>query len=175
MELVVGKVMVVQLDMAIIVIPILNLLYCDAELPCQLGSGGRNDSTAGGGVLAIGSLEHPISSLSVDGSLTANGGSSREGTSLVLKGFMGHFVRVIANFGLAREITSQPPYTVMSQHGQHTPLCLNTLVPGTRSTSPVPKIWAWCWEWEPLWPSYLLSVHFFQGQVNRMKYKRFVV
>nr|GEW67291.1 hypothetical protein [Tanacetum cinerariifolium] len=55
------------------------------------GYGGGNDSTAAGGVIAIGSLEHPISSLSVDGSLTANGGCSREGTSLVLKGFMGHF------------------------------------------------------------------------------------
>nr|GEV18410.1 glycine-rich protein [Tanacetum cinerariifolium] len=63
----------------------LNLPYDDAELPCQLGSGGGNDSTAAGGVLAIGSLEHPISNLSVDGSITANRGSSREGTSLVLK------------------------------------------------------------------------------------------
>ncbi|GKC63278.1 hypothetical protein Tco_1095876, partial [Tanacetum coccineum] len=58
-----------------------GLPYGDAELPCQLGSGGGNDSTAGGGVLVIGSLEHPISSLSVDGSLTANGGSSGEGTA----------------------------------------------------------------------------------------------
>nr|GFA38781.1 hypothetical protein [Tanacetum cinerariifolium] len=79
-ELAIGEVMVVQLDMAVIMIPVLNLLYVDAELPCQLGSG------------AIGSLEHPISSLSVDGSLTPNGGSFREWTSPVLKGFMGHFV-----------------------------------------------------------------------------------
>nr|GEU95722.1 hypothetical protein [Tanacetum cinerariifolium] len=55
--------------------------YGDAELPCQLGSGGKNDSTAGGGVL-------------------------------VLVRYM-----VIADFGLAREITFQPPYTE----------CLNTL------------------------------------------------
>ncbi|GJR01756.1 cyclin-dependent kinase F-4-like protein isoform X1 [Tanacetum coccineum] len=48
----------------------------------------------------IGSLEHPISSLSVDGSLTANGGSSGEGTSLVLKGFMGHFMRYSGTFPL---------------------------------------------------------------------------
>ncbi|GJX42980.1 hypothetical protein Tco_0259656 [Tanacetum coccineum] len=81
-----------------------DLPYGDAELPCQLGSGGGNDSTAGGGVLAIGSLEHPISSLSVDGSLTANGGSSGEGTSLVLKGFMGHFVRISSLVQIMREI-----------------------------------------------------------------------
>ncbi|KAJ0601687.1 hypothetical protein HanIR_Chr03g0131581 [Helianthus annuus] len=57
-----------------------GLPYGDADLPCQLGSGGGNDSiadsTAGGGVLVIGSLEHSISSVSVDGSLTADGGSS---------------------------------------------------------------------------------------------------
>ncbi|KAK9065546.1 hypothetical protein SSX86_014947 [Deinandra increscens subsp. villosa] len=56
-----------------------GLPYGDADLPCQLGSGGGNDSTAdstaGGGILVIGSLEHPISSVSVDGSLTADGGS----------------------------------------------------------------------------------------------------
>ncbi|KAK1417918.1 hypothetical protein QVD17_27054 [Tagetes erecta] len=56
-----------------------GLPYGDADLPCQLGSGGGNDSiahsTAGGGVLVIGSLEHPISNVNVDGSLTADGGS----------------------------------------------------------------------------------------------------
>ncbi|KAL8244754.1 hypothetical protein R6Q59_011012 [Mikania micrantha] len=56
-----------------------GLPYGDANLPCWLGSGGGNDdntdSTAGGGILVIGSLEHPLSSLSVDGSLGADGGS----------------------------------------------------------------------------------------------------
>ncbi|KAI3804675.1 hypothetical protein L1987_26398 [Smallanthus sonchifolius] len=56
-----------------------GLPYGDADLPCQLGSGGGNDciadSTAGGGVLVIGSLEYPTSSVIVDGSLTADGGS----------------------------------------------------------------------------------------------------
>ncbi|GJT06719.1 glycine-rich protein [Tanacetum coccineum] len=98
-----------------------GLPYGDAELPCQLGSGGGNDSTAGGGVLVIGSLEHPISSLFVDGSLTANGRSSVEGTASNPYdlynsdggGSGGVLVqyRVIADFGLAREITSQPTYT----------------------------------------------------------------
>ncbi|KAM0070543.1 hypothetical protein Hdeb2414_s0001g00014361 [Helianthus debilis subsp. tardiflorus] len=59
--------------------------YGDADLPCQLGSGGGNDSiadsTAGGGVLVIGSLEHPISSVSVDGSLIADGGSYGDKTA----------------------------------------------------------------------------------------------
>ncbi|GJY96135.1 hypothetical protein Tco_0512496 [Tanacetum coccineum] len=58
-----------------------GLPYGDAELPCQLGSGGGNDSTVGGGVLVIRSLEHPISSVFVDGSVTANGRSSGEGTA----------------------------------------------------------------------------------------------
>ncbi|PWA99349.1 hypothetical protein CTI12_AA001040 [Artemisia annua] len=35
-------------------------VLCDVELPCQLGSGGGNASTAGGGVLVIGSLEHQV-------------------------------------------------------------------------------------------------------------------
>ncbi|KAI3822027.1 hypothetical protein L1987_09608 [Smallanthus sonchifolius] len=55
-----------------------GLPYGDANLPCWLGSGGGNDeftdTTAGGGVLVIGSLEHPLSSLSVDGSVGADGG-----------------------------------------------------------------------------------------------------
>ncbi|XP_071730346.1 uncharacterized protein [Rutidosis leptorrhynchoides] len=55
-----------------------GLPYGDADLPCQLGSGGGNDSTAGGGILVIGSMVHPISTLSVDGSLTANGGGYGE-------------------------------------------------------------------------------------------------
>ncbi|KVH89933.1 hypothetical protein Ccrd_008071 [Cynara cardunculus var. scolymus] len=56
--------------------------YGDANLPCLLGSGGGNgiitDSTAGGGILVIGSSEHPLSSLSVDGSAGADGGSYKE-------------------------------------------------------------------------------------------------
>nr|GEU69656.1 glycine-rich protein [Tanacetum cinerariifolium] len=84
----------------------------------------------------IGSLEHPISSLFVDGSLTANEGSSGEGTAsnpydlynsdgdepgggsgetillFVNTLFVGESgVAVIADFGLAHEITSQLPYT----------------------------------------------------------------
>ncbi|KAL8209856.1 hypothetical protein R6Q57_006588 [Mikania cordata] len=62
-----------------------GLSYGDADMPCQPGSGGGNDSivdsTAGGGVLVIGSLEHPISSVSVDGSLTADGGNYGEKTA----------------------------------------------------------------------------------------------
>ncbi|XP_071701342.1 uncharacterized protein [Rutidosis leptorrhynchoides] len=53
--------------------------YGDPNLPCFLGSGGGNknntDSTAGGGILVIGSSQHPLSSLSIDGSLGADGGS----------------------------------------------------------------------------------------------------
>nr|KAJ0207051.1 hypothetical protein LSAT_V11C500245200 [Lactuca sativa] len=64
-----------------------GLPYGDADFPCHLGSGGGNayptttptpTPTPGGGVLVIGSLEHPISSLCVDGSLTADGGSYGE-------------------------------------------------------------------------------------------------
>ncbi|XP_076923792.1 uncharacterized protein LOC143586032 [Bidens hawaiensis] len=55
-----------------------GLPYGDASLPCWLGSGGGTDditgSSAGGGVLVIGSLDHPLSTLSVDGSLGADGG-----------------------------------------------------------------------------------------------------
>ncbi|GKC40294.1 cyclin-dependent kinase F-4-like protein isoform X1 [Tanacetum coccineum] len=84
----------------------------------------------------IGSLEHPISSLFVDGSLTANGGSSGEGTASnpydlynsdgggsgsgsggIILLFVNTLsvgesgVAVIADFGLAHEITSRLPYT----------------------------------------------------------------
>ncbi|KAI7726076.1 hypothetical protein M8C21_026406 [Ambrosia artemisiifolia] len=57
-----------------------GLPYGNADLPCWLGSGGGTDditdpTAAGGGVLVIGSLDHPVSSLSVDGSLGADGGS----------------------------------------------------------------------------------------------------
>ncbi|KAJ0770297.1 hypothetical protein HanPI659440_Chr07g0255661 [Helianthus annuus] len=60
-----------------------GLPYGNADLPCWLGSGGGNDditdSTAGGGVIVIGSLDHPLSSLYVDGSLGADGGSHSVG------------------------------------------------------------------------------------------------
>ncbi|KAA8523205.1 hypothetical protein F0562_009628 [Nyssa sinensis] len=54
-----------------------GVAYGNADLPCELGSGSGNDSlagaTAGGGIIVMGSLEHTLSSLSVDGSLRANG------------------------------------------------------------------------------------------------------
>ncbi|KAI9378217.1 hypothetical protein POPTR_018G058300v4 [Populus trichocarpa] len=53
--------------------------YGNAELPCELGSGSGEEmsagSTAGGGIIVMGSLEHPLSSLSVDGSVRADGES----------------------------------------------------------------------------------------------------
>ncbi|OMP10513.1 hypothetical protein CCACVL1_00911, partial [Corchorus capsularis] len=53
--------------------------YGDADLPCELGSGSGNDSlagtTAGGGIIVMGSLEHSLSSLSLYGSLRADGES----------------------------------------------------------------------------------------------------
>ncbi|XP_074286969.1 uncharacterized protein LOC141612149 isoform X2 [Silene latifolia] len=57
--------------------------YGRKHLPCELGSGSGsgngNDSiggyTAGGGIVVIGSMEHPLSSLSVEGSVRADGGS----------------------------------------------------------------------------------------------------
>ncbi|KAJ8750999.1 hypothetical protein K2173_016180 [Erythroxylum novogranatense] len=59
-----------------------GVTYGDAELPCELGSGSGNDSlagtTAGGGVIVMGSMEHPLSSLSVYGSLRADGQSFGE-------------------------------------------------------------------------------------------------
>ncbi|EOY30581.1 Uncharacterized protein TCM_037740 isoform 2 [Theobroma cacao] len=56
--------------------------YGDADLPCELGSGSGNDSlagtTAGGGIIVMGSLEHLLSSLTVYGSLRADGESFGE-------------------------------------------------------------------------------------------------
>ncbi|KAL3500639.1 hypothetical protein ACH5RR_039732, partial [Cinchona calisaya] len=53
--------------------------YGDANLPCELGSGSGNDSltgaTAGGGILVMGSWEHPLVSLSVEGLVKADGES----------------------------------------------------------------------------------------------------
>ncbi|PKA55884.1 hypothetical protein AXF42_Ash014556 [Apostasia shenzhenica] len=56
--------------------------YGDATLPCELGSGSGNDSipdaTTGGGVIVMGSMEHSLSSLSVYGSVRADGESAGE-------------------------------------------------------------------------------------------------
>ncbi|KAI3915295.1 hypothetical protein MKX01_035554 [Papaver californicum] len=52
--------------------------YGNPDLPCELGSGSGNDkygSTAGGGIIVMGSMEHSLSSLSVYGSLRADGES----------------------------------------------------------------------------------------------------
>ncbi|KAI3468162.1 hypothetical protein Pfo_024825 [Paulownia fortunei] len=58
-----------------------GISYGDANLPCELGSGSGNDSlaisTAGGGILVMGSLEHPLVSLYVEGSVRADGDSFR--------------------------------------------------------------------------------------------------
>ncbi|WOL09055.1 hypothetical protein Cni_G17808 [Canna indica] len=51
--------------------------YGDADLPCELGSGSGNDtiptSTAGGGIIVMGSMEHSLVGLSVYGSVEADG------------------------------------------------------------------------------------------------------
>ncbi|KAL5190276.1 hypothetical protein HKD37_04G009752 [Glycine soja] len=53
--------------------------YGSATLPCELGSGSGNGNstgtTAGGGIIVVGSLEHPLSSLSIQGYVKANGGN----------------------------------------------------------------------------------------------------
>ncbi|KAG0575849.1 hypothetical protein KC19_5G035100 [Ceratodon purpureus] len=54
--------------------------YGNSELPCELGSGGGNPGlgslTAGGGIIVLGSLEHPVTTLEVYGALAADGESS---------------------------------------------------------------------------------------------------
>lgn len=54
-----------------------GISYGTPDLPCELGSGSGNGSstgtTAGGGIIVIGSLEHPLSSLSIKGSVIADG------------------------------------------------------------------------------------------------------
>ncbi|OMO66886.1 hypothetical protein CCACVL1_20946 [Corchorus capsularis] len=56
-----------------------GISYGNSELPCELGSGSGNessaDSTTGGGVIVMGSMEHPLSSLSVEGAVRADGES----------------------------------------------------------------------------------------------------
>ncbi|XP_020170112.1 uncharacterized protein [Aegilops tauschii subsp. strangulata] len=53
--------------------------YGSADLPCELGSGSGNvsttSSTAGGGIIVMGSLEQSLPILSLSGSVEANGGS----------------------------------------------------------------------------------------------------
>jgi hypothetical protein len=52
--------------------------YGNPNLPCELGSGSGNlsgISTAGGGILVMGSWEQPLMSLSIEGSVRADGGS----------------------------------------------------------------------------------------------------
>ncbi|KAG8657275.1 hypothetical protein MANES_03G057400v8 [Manihot esculenta] len=59
-----------------------GISYGNAEFPCELGSGSGDDNssskTAGGGIIVMGSLEHPLSSLSVEGSVGADGESFEE-------------------------------------------------------------------------------------------------
>ncbi|XP_022750126.1 uncharacterized protein LOC111299295 isoform X3 [Durio zibethinus] len=56
--------------------------YGNSELPCELGSGSGNesiaDSTTGGGIIVMGSMEHPLSNLSVEGAVRADGESIEE-------------------------------------------------------------------------------------------------
>ncbi|KAK2439331.1 hypothetical protein P8452_34829 [Trifolium repens] len=58
-------------------------IYGDADLPCELGSGSGNYSiagaTAGGGIIVMGSLEHSLTSLTLNGSLRSDGESFGEG------------------------------------------------------------------------------------------------
>ncbi|XP_062019140.1 uncharacterized protein LOC133735722 [Rosa rugosa] len=60
-----------------------GITYGNEKLPCELGSGsGYNSSagsTAGGGIIVMGSLEHPLSSMSVEGLVTADGEDSENG------------------------------------------------------------------------------------------------
>ncbi|XP_052180688.1 uncharacterized protein LOC127793928 isoform X2 [Diospyros lotus] len=59
-----------------------GIVYGNADLPCELGSGSGNDSlagsTSGGGIIVMGSMEHSLSSLAINGSLKADGESSGE-------------------------------------------------------------------------------------------------
>ncbi|CAI0409097.1 unnamed protein product [Linum tenue] len=59
-----------------------GISYGDQYLPCELGSGSGHGNltgtTAGGGIIVMGSLEHPLSSLSVEGSVRADGESFQQ-------------------------------------------------------------------------------------------------
>ncbi|CAG7911465.1 unnamed protein product [Brassica rapa] len=56
-----------------------GITYGDADLPCELGSGSGDYSpdysSAGGGIVVIGSREQPLSALSLEGSIRADGES----------------------------------------------------------------------------------------------------
>lgn len=57
-------------------------VYGNPDLPCELGSGSGNDSfatsTAGGGIIVMGSWEHPLSTLSIEGLVRVDGESYKE-------------------------------------------------------------------------------------------------
>ncbi|KAG6539021.1 hypothetical protein ZIOFF_004173 [Zingiber officinale] len=59
-----------------------GIAYGNADFPCELGSGSGNDSlsyaTSGGGIIVMGSMEHALVSLSVDGSVEADGEDFKE-------------------------------------------------------------------------------------------------
>ncbi|KAM0944757.1 hypothetical protein DsansV1_C11g0112261 [Dioscorea sansibarensis] len=59
-----------------------GIAYGNAKLPCELGSGSSNEdlsvSSAGGGIIVMGSQEHALSSLSIYGSVEADGESFGE-------------------------------------------------------------------------------------------------
>ncbi|PSS01243.1 hypothetical protein CEY00_Acc22601 [Actinidia chinensis var. chinensis] len=59
-----------------------GITYGDPSLPCELGSGSGNESfpgsTAGGGIIVMGSREHPLSRLVVEGSVATDGESYGE-------------------------------------------------------------------------------------------------
>ncbi|CAN6227202.1 unnamed protein product [Urochloa humidicola] len=60
-----------------------GLEYGNADLPCELGSGSGGsalsaDSTAGGGLIVIGSMKWPLSRLLIHGSMNSDGGSHRD-------------------------------------------------------------------------------------------------
>eukprot|EP00257_Ricinus_communis_P015247 XP_015573122.1 uncharacterized protein LOC8275643 [Ricinus communis] len=63
-----------------------GMSYGNVELPCELGSGSGDESsagsTAGGGIIVMGSLDHPLSSLSVEGSVRADGESFQQTVKL---------------------------------------------------------------------------------------------
>ncbi|KAG5403070.1 hypothetical protein IGI04_009189 [Brassica rapa subsp. trilocularis] len=56
-----------------------GITYGNAELPCELGSGSgdysADYSSSGGGIVVIGSMEQPLSALSLEGSIRADGES----------------------------------------------------------------------------------------------------
>ncbi|AQK90706.1 hypothetical protein ZEAMMB73_Zm00001d008789 [Zea mays] len=59
-------------------------IYGNADLPCELGSGSGNDSTelstAGGGIIVMGSWDYSLPSLALYGSVESNGGSYASGS-----------------------------------------------------------------------------------------------